>query len=123
MQTFLHSDSNTDGGHLMADHLQKVVHDAMARFAERVTRVEAHLSDANSHAKSGDGDIHCTLEARLVGLDAIVVKDQANNAHQAIEGAVRKLQRAVATELAKHEPRGHRSRSEVSVDDDPERPV
>ena len=118
MQILLNSDPNTDGGHLMADHLQKVVQDAMARFAERVTRVEAHLSDVNSQAKSSDGDIHCTLEARLVGLDAIAVKDQAGNAHQAIEGAVRKLKRAVGTALEKHDPRSHRSRSEVPVDDD-----
>ena len=123
MQILLHSDANTDGGHLMADHLNEVVQDAMARFAERVTRVEAHLSDANGHAKSSDGDIHCTLEARLVGHDAIVVKDHASNAHQAIDGAVRKLKRAVGTELAKHEPGSHRSRSEASVEDDnPERP-
>ncbi|MEO5771692.1 MAG: HPF/RaiA family ribosome-associated protein [Burkholderiaceae bacterium] len=123
MQILLHSDTNTDGGHLMADHLQTVVQAAMARFAERVTRVEAHLSDINSQAKSSDGDIHCTLEARLVGLDAIAVKDQASNAHQAIEGAVRKLKRAVGTELAKHDPRSHRSRSEASVgDENPELP-
>ena len=121
MQILLHSDSNTDGGHLMADHLQSVVQNAMARFTERVTRVEAHLSDINSQAKSSDNGIHCTLEARLVGHDAIVVRDHASNAHQAIEGAVRKLKRAVGTELAKHEPRGHRSRSEAAVDDgDPE---
>ena len=123
MQILLHSDPNTDGGHLMAEHLQKVVQDAMARFAERVTRVEAHLSDINSQAKSSDGDIQCTLEARLVGLDAIAVKDQASNAHQAIEGAVRKLKRAVGTALAKHDPRSHRERSEFPVnDDDLERP-
>ena len=123
MQILLHSDSNTDGGHLMAEHLQKVVQDAMARFAERVTRVEAHLSDINSQAKSSDDDIHCTLEARLVGLDAIAVKDQASNAHQAIEGAVRKLKRAVGTALAKHDPQSHRERSEFPVnEDDLERP-
>jgi len=90
----------------------------MARFAERVARVEAHLSDVNSQAKSSDDGIHCTLEAGLVGHDAIVVKDHASNARQAIEGAVRKLKRAVGTELAKHEPRAHRSRSGISVDDD-----
>ena len=123
MQILFHSDPNTDGGHLMAEHLQKVVQDAMARFAERVTRVEAHLSDINSQAKSSDDDIHCTLEARLVGLDAIAVKDQASNAHQAIEGAVRKLKRAVGTALAKHDPRSHRERSEFPVnEDDLERP-
>ena len=121
MQILLHSDSNTDGGHLMAEHLQKVVQDAMERFAERVTRVEAHLSDVNSQARSSDDDIHCTLEARLVGHDAIVVKDHAGNAHQAIEGAVRKLKRAVETELAKHDPRSHRQRAEVARgDEDPQ---
>ncbi|CAN5137489.1 HPF/RaiA family ribosome-associated protein [soil metagenome] len=118
MQILLHSDSNTDGGHLMADHLQNVVQDAMARFSDHVTRVEAHLSDANSQAKSSDDDIHCTLEARLVGRDTIVVKDHAGNAHQAIEGALRKLKRAVETELAKHDPRNHRSRSDASLDGD-----
>ena len=123
MHILLHSDPNTDGGDLMVEHLQKVVQDAMARFAERVTRVEAHLSDINSQAKSSDDDIHCTLEARLVGLDAIAVKDQASNAHQAIEGAVRKLKRAVGTALAKHDPRSQRERSEFPVnDDDLERP-
>ena len=123
MQVLLHSDHHTDGSHLMAEHLQKVVQDAMSRFAERVTRIEAHLSDVNSQAKSGDDDIHCTLEARLVGLDPIVVKAHAGNAHQAIEGAVHKLQRAVGTALAKHDPRNHKSRSGVSVEvDDPERP-
>jgi len=118
MQILLHSDPNTDGGHLMADHLHKVVQDALSHFAERVTRVEAHLSDVNGHTKSSDDDVHCTLEARLVGRDAIVVKDQASNAHQAIEGAVRKLKRAVGTEIAKLDLRNHRSRSEVSIKND-----
>jgi ribosome-associated translation inhibitor RaiA len=110
MQILVHSDPNTDGSHLMAEHLQAVVKTAMGRFGERVTRVEAHLSDVDGQTKSGDGDTHCTLEASLKGLDAIVVKDHAGNAHQAIEGALRKLKRAVGAEIAKHDPRGHRSR-------------
>jgi len=118
MHILLHSDSHTDGGHLMAEHLNKVVQDAMARFSERVTRVEAHLSDVNGQAKTGEGDIHCTLEARLVGHDAIVVKDHADNAHQAIDGAVRKLKRAVGTELAKHDSRRQRSRPGAAVEEE-----
>jgi ribosome-associated translation inhibitor RaiA len=108
MQVFLHSDPNTDGSHLMAEHLDSVVKDALGRFGERVTRVEAHLSDVNSQAKTGADDIHCTLEARLVGLDAIVVKDHAGNAHQAIEGALHKLKRAVGAGIAKLDDRKHR---------------
>ena len=105
MQILLNTDPHTDGRHEMAQHLETVVHDALDRFGEAITRVEAHLSDANSHVKAGPDDIHCTLEARLVGLDPVVVKDHAGNAHQAIRGAVGKLQRAVSNALAKHDPR------------------
>jgi ribosome-associated translation inhibitor RaiA len=105
MQVLLNTDPHTDGRHEMAEHLEAVVNDALARFGEHVTRVEAHLSDANSHAKTGPDQIHCTLEARLVGLPPVVVKEHAGTAHQAINGAAAKLQRAVATSLGKHDPR------------------
>ena len=117
MQVLLHSDPNTDGRHRMQEHLEVVVKHALDRFAERITRVEAHLSDANSQAKSGAEDIHCTLEARVVGIDPIVVKDHAANAHQAIDGAARKLKRAVASQIEKHDPRSHRTPSDASVAD------
>lgn len=113
MQVLLHTDPNTDGSHLMTEHLEAVVKKALGRFGERVTRVEAHLSDVNSPARSSNDGIHCTLEARLVGTEVVVVKDHAGNAHQAIEGAVRKLQRAIGTAMAKHDPRGHRARSDA----------
>ena len=105
MQVLLNTDPHVDGRHEMAEHLESVVKDALSRFGEHVTRVEAHLADANSHVKTGPDEIHCTLEARLVGLDPVVVKDHAGNAHQAIHGAVGKLKRAVATALAKQDPR------------------
>jgi len=109
MQIFLHSDPNTDGSHLMAEHLDIVVKAAMERFGQRVTRVEAHLSDVDSLAKSSGEDVHCTLEARLIGLEPVIVKDFAGSAHQAIEGALRKLKRAVGTVLARHDPRNQRT--------------
>ena len=90
----------------MAEHLETVVKDALGRFGENVTRVQAHLTDANS-TKANPEEIHCTLEARLAGREPVVVKDQASNAHQAISGAVGKLKRAVATVLAKQD--SHRS--------------
>jgi ribosome-associated translation inhibitor RaiA len=106
MQVLLNTDPHVDGSQEMAAHLQAVVKDALGRFGEQITRVEAHLSDANSQVKSHPGDIHCTLEARLVGLDPIVVKDHAGSAHQAIHGATVKLQRAVTTIVEKQ--RSHR---------------
>ena len=107
MQVLLNTDPHVDGRHQMAEHLDTVVKDALSRFADQVTRVEAHLADANSHLKNTPDDIHCTLEARLVGLDPVVVKDQANTAHQAINGAVAKLKRAITTVVDKHEAHRH----------------
>jgi ribosome-associated translation inhibitor RaiA len=117
MQILLHSDQNTDGSKPMAEHLNVLVKDAMARFGEQITRVEAHLSDVNGQAKSSDGDIHCTLEARLVGQGAVVVKDHAGSAHQAIDGAVRKLRRAVGTALEKQGSRSQRAQLDAPADE------
>ncbi|NMM14374.1 MAG: HPF/RaiA family ribosome-associated protein [Rhodoferax sp.] len=105
MQILLNTDPNIDGDHLMADHLKTVVTDALGRFRDQITRVEAHLSDVNSHVKTSPNEIHCTLEARLVGREPVIVKDQSGTAHQAIQGAVSKLKRAVDTALSKHDPR------------------
>ena len=105
MQVLLNTDPHTDGRHEMAEHLEAVVQEALGRFGEQITRVEAHLSDANSHNKASPDEIHCTLEARLIGRDAVVVKDRAVTAHQASQGAVGKLKRALATALEKHDPR------------------
>ncbi len=115
MQILLQSDPNTDSSQLMAEHFATVVNAAMGRFGERVTRVEAHLSGANGQPKTSGNDIHCTLQATLKGLDAVVVKDQSGNAHQAIDGALRKLKRAVGAEIAKHDPRGQRSQAAVAA--------
>ena len=111
MQVLLQADPNTDGRHTMQAHLEAVVKDALGRFGERITRVDAHLSDAHSAMKTSPDDIHCTLEAHLTGTGPIVVKDHAGNAHQAIEGAVRKLKRAVTSEIEKHDPRSQRARA------------
>ena len=87
MQVLLNADHHTDGRHEMAQHLTTVVKEALSRFGEQITRVEAHLADENSQVKSGPDEIQCTLEARLVGREPVVVKDRASNAHQAIHGA------------------------------------
>ena len=105
MQVILNTDPHVDGRHHMTEHLTKVVTDALNRFGEHITRVEAHIADENSHVKANPDEIQCTLEARLAGRDPVVVKDRAGSVHQAINGAVGKLKRAVGTVLEKQDPR------------------
>ena len=97
MQVLLHTDKNIDGGVRTAEYLETLAQGELHRFGEHITRVEAHLADANSHAKANKDDIHCTLEAHVKGLQPVVVKDHAGSAHQAIHGAMEKLKRAVGT--------------------------
>ncbi len=116
MQVLLNTDHHIEGREALAHHLDQVVKDAMHRFGEHVTRVEAHLADVNAH-KSADDDIQCTMEARLAGFDPVVVKDHAPTVHQAISGAAGKLQRAVSSFLEKHDrKRGGPSLAEVVLD-------
>ena len=107
MQVLLNTDPHVDGRHQMAAYLETLVKEALSRFTGQVTRVEAHIADANSHLKTTPDDIQCTLEARLVGMDPVVVKDHADTAHQAIHGAVAKLKRAITTVVDKHEEHRH----------------
>lgn len=102
MHVLLNADPHSDGRHQMAEHLETVVLHALARYREQVTRVEAHIADESGHVHSQPGQVQCTLEARLVGLEPVVVKDHAATAHQAIHEAVAKLQRAIGTALGKH---------------------
>lgn len=117
MQVLLNTDHHTDGKHEMADHLNVVVKDALCQFGDHVTRVVAHIADQNSSSKTSPDDIECTLEARLVGREPVVVKDRAGNVHQAISGATVKLKRAIATVIEKHDPRKAQRRAPAGLDD------
>lgn len=117
MQVLLNTDHHTDGKHEMAEHLRVVVKDAVAQFGVHVTRVTAHIADENISTKTTTDEIQCTLEAKLIGRDPVVVKDRAGSVHQAIHGATGKLKRAVAAVLQKHDPRQAQRRAAAEPDE------
>ena len=109
MQVLLHADRCTHCTHPLPDQLSDVVTDAvtdaLCRFGHRVTRVEAHLSDGDDRARTSAWDVHCTLRASVVGGDVVIVRDRARSAHRAVQGALRKLKRAVGAAVAQQDPR------------------
>ena len=111
MQVLLNTDTHVDGRKAMATHLDAVVREALDRFGDHVTRVEAHIVDLNAQASSHSDQIQCTLEARLAGMEPVVVKDHAATAHQSIDGALGKLKRALATRVERQE--SHRNAAAV----------
>lgn len=80
------------------------VEEAVGRHSDRITRVEAHLSDTNSN-KSGTDDKRCVLEVRLAGLQPIAVSHEAATLELAVSEAAVKLQRLVDRTLGRLQDR------------------
>ena len=90
MQVQVHPDNHVNGSAGLTAHVESVVTDAMQRFGNRVTRVEVHLGDENSHKKS-DNDKRSSMEARPAGLAPIAVTSMASTINEAIDAAADKL--------------------------------
>lgn len=107
----MHIQINTDrhiaGRESLARSVEDTVRDTLARFGERITRVEVHLSDVNSH-KAGGRDIRCVMEARPAGLQPLATHHQAGLVDDAVQGAAEKLERALDSVFGRqeHGPRG-----------------
>jgi hypothetical protein len=75
----------------------------LGRFADRITRLEVHLSDQNSQ-KGGLNDMGCMIEARLEGRQPIAVRAREATLERAISSAAQKMKSALDTELGRARP-------------------
>ena len=118
MQVQVETDNHVEGRERLIEHVEGVIRDAVDRYEDQVTHVEAHLGDVNSGDKSGAADMRCMFEARLAGLKNIAVKHQAESLHLAIEGAADKLTKALESALGKMQDRQrrHRGTGELSAE-------
>ncbi|TKB94126.1 MAG: HPF/RaiA family ribosome-associated protein [Nitrospira sp.] len=98
MQIQVNTDNHIHRREEIVALVETSVEGAVGRFRDRITRVEAHLSDTNSHKTKGD-DIRCVLEARLAGHQPIAVTHQASTVELALSGAADKLERSVESTL------------------------
>jgi hypothetical protein len=88
------SDSDRDA------RLEEQVRQRLARFEDRITDVEIHVSDLNG-SKGGNGDLRCTLEARINGIQPVAVAEQGTSVDRAVIGAAKKAVRALDHQLGK----------------------
>ena len=94
MKIQINTDNNIEGSDELAEQAKATVESTLGHLAERITRVEVHLSDENSD-KSGAHDKRCMMEARLEGHQPIAATDEAGTVAQAIDGAAEKLKRSL----------------------------
>jgi len=100
MQIQVNSDHNVKGGELLIQYVEGLLNDSLSNFKDEITRVEVHISDENGH-KGGEDDLRCTIEARIRGLQPIVVTHHDENIDMAIAGATDRITRSVRKTLEK----------------------
>lgn len=108
MRVHINTDRNIDGRETMAQQAEATIMDALGYLAERLTRVEAHLSDVNAR-KGGANDKRCVMEARIEGRQPLAVTDEAPTVEQAIAGAADKLRSALESTLGRWSEKGDQS--------------
>jgi ribosomal subunit interface protein len=101
MQIQINTDANIDGNESLRQHVTAVLESTLERFGNRVTRVEVHLSDESSAAKSRNNDKRCLMEVRLAGLKPIAVTHETDTVHQAVDGAAEKLEKILDRTIGK----------------------
>ena len=75
--------------------IRESIESTLGHLTDRLTRVEVHLGDENSH-KPGQTDKRCLLEARPKGLDPIAIEVHAGDYYDAAHEAAGKLKRALS---------------------------
>ena len=91
----LNTDANIQGTEALAQEVEAAVQGSLEHLSQHITRVEVHLADVNSDAKTGPSAIRCLLEARPTGHQPVAVSHQAATRTEAVNGAAGKLKRAL----------------------------
>jgi hypothetical protein len=96
MQVQVNSDRSVKVNDEFSRLVEITVNNSLARFDDRITRVEVHLSDVNN-GKSGSDDKRCLIEDRPAGRDPVVVTNEAATLEESLRGASDKLQRLLSS--------------------------
>jgi hypothetical protein len=92
MRVQINTDSSIEGTEDLAETVTSTVHAALDRYGDRLTRVEAHLSNEDGTTGEGRRGMRCLLEARPSGLDPVVVAGTGDTVERAAHDATQKMQ-------------------------------
>ena len=101
MQVQFNSDSSVMGTENVAERIEHAVRQKLARYEDRLTRIEIHVRDVNA-TKGGGDDKACTIEARPAGGKPIGVTEHAGK----VDDAARKAAGTMAQRLERHFGKG-----------------
>ena len=93
MQIQIFTDNHIKGSESLTALVESIVEATLGRFGDRITRVEAHLSDENGSQKSHGEAMRCRMEARPAGRQPVVVTADSAHLEQSISDAAAKLEK------------------------------
>jgi hypothetical protein len=96
----IHADNQIDSDHGRDSRLEEQIRQRLARFEDRITDVEVHVSDING-PRGGEADLRCTIEARLSGIPPVAAVDEGDTVDRCVIGAAKKVVRALDHQLGR----------------------
>ena len=106
MQFQFNSDSSVMGTANVAERIETAVRQKLARFEDRLTRLEVHVSDENARKGGGD-DKTCMIEARPRGDKPIGVTEHAADVDTAARKAANTMAQRLERVLGKQDKHRH----------------
>ncbi|MGL2992639.1 HPF/RaiA family ribosome-associated protein [Flavobacterium sp. TSSA_36] len=100
MKVQINTDKHIEGHERVEAYFTAEIVKSLARFEDKITRVEVHFGDENSY-KSGIDDKRCLIEVRPVNCQPIAVTEHANTIERAFHGAIDKIKRSITTAFEK----------------------
>lgn len=100
MQIQINTDKNIDGNERLVNFYTSEIENELARYNEKITRVEVHLGDENS-TKSGLNDKKCLMEIRIANMQPVVVTNFGETIEKAFFGAIEKAKKVLDSTFEK----------------------
>jgi len=100
MKIQLNTDKNIQGTETLETIVSKKINHELKHFADKISRIEIHLSDQNA-LKGGPDDIQCKIEARVEGMQPVMVVSKNGSKEKAVDVAVDKMKATLSTVFGK----------------------
>lgn len=100
MMIQVNTDNNINGREELHRRTEEVVTETLKHFAHRISRVEVHLGDENSH-KNGAKDQRCMIEARVEGIPPIAITHHADTLMEAMTVAAERMRGTLDSTLGR----------------------
>ena len=100
MKIQFNTDKNIEGTEMLESFISKKINSALKHFVDKITRIEIHLSDQNADKRSTD-DIQCKMEARIEGIQPVMVVSKSGSKEKALNDAVDKMKATLGSIIGK----------------------